>query len=57
MLTYQYVADPAAMAAQLQADTGHRYSNPRLVQWIVYGACLRDHGHKHAWLGARLREA
>lgn len=52
MLTYERVTDSAAMAAQLQADTGHRYRNARLVQWIVYGACLRDHGHKHAWLGA-----
>lgn len=49
-LTYAYVTNFAAVAAELQASNDHRF-RPKYRQWIVYSMCLRDHGHKHRWMG------
>ncbi|PSC70849.1 hypothetical protein C2E20_5610 [Micractinium conductrix] len=49
-LTYFYITDFKAAAADLTATTGHHYRNLKYKQWIVYSMCLRDYGARHQWL-------
>jgi hypothetical protein len=56
-LTYHYVDDFTAAAADLEASNGHRYT-PKYKQWVVYSLCLRDYGARHrhmgGWVGGRV---